>query len=386
MSGLYAGNVCGKWWGSAMRDDGFMGYRNTQGDPRHLADRKTAPFQREVGSAHRRTRPLKPARRRGGLWLALGLISAVALGVGAVFALDARPSSSAAAALSPTRGPRGAILGAPTPSATPHVVGTSGPIPPINLGCSVGSLQPYSSVVRAGASAHEIAITFDDGPSPDYTASMMTTLEQTHTLATFFVVGSNADKYPALIKRAAADGFGIGMHTYYHPYMTQLSPADRAWEIGETANAIHRALGPNYCLPYWRPPFGDWNGDVFSQMSAAGLTSITWDNDPADWSSPGVQTIVDRIVAAIHGGSIILCHDGYNFRSQTNQALPQIISKLKAMGYVFVTIPQLLGLPQPHAEPATSSSSTPTPSSSPSPTATAPASTSPTALRPSWIA
>lgn len=329
-------------------------------------------------------------------------MSAVVLGAGAVFALDAQPSPSAstliptatstAAGQSPTGGLRGAIFDAPTPSVTPHVSGTSGPIPPINLGCAPTSLQPYSSVVRAGASAHEIALTFDDGPSPDYTASMMATLEQTHTLATFFVVGSNADQYPALIKRAAADGFGIGMHTYYHPYMTQLSRADRAWEIGETANAIHRALGPNYCLPYWRPPFGDWNSDVFSQMSSAGLTTITWDTDPADWSSPGVQTIVDRIVAAIHGGSIILCHDGYNFRWQTDQALPQIISKLKGMGYVFVTIPQLLGLPQPHAVPDTSSTPTPTaaanPSPSPSstPSATVPANTTPTALRPTQAA
>ena len=345
--------------------------------------------------------PLRRKSRRGLQWAAISLTAALILlasGVFATLVLQAPTAVSkvskvptatfAEGQLSPTAGPVGAVLDLPTPSVTAHVIGTSGPIPPINLGCPAGSLHPYSYVVRNASAPHQIAITFDDGPSPDYTATMMTTLEQTHTLATFFVVGSNADKYPALIQRAAADGFGIGMHTYYHPVMSQLSPADRAWEIAETANAIHRALGSNYCLPYWRPPFGDYNSDVFSQMSNAGLTTITWDNDPADWSSPGVQTIVDRIVAAVHDGTIILCHDGYDFRWQTAQALPQIISKLKAMGYTFVTIPQLLGLPQPHAEPDAASTPTPSPTQSPtpSPSPTDPATDTPTALRPTWIA
>jgi peptidoglycan/xylan/chitin deacetylase (PgdA/CDA1 family) len=196
--------------------------------------------------------------------------------------------------------------------------------------------------VRNGASSNGIALTFDDGPSPDYTANMLTTLEQTHTPATFFVVGARAQQYPALVQREAADG-AIGMHTWDHPFMTKLDPAARAWEIASTADAIHHALGANYCLPFWRPPFGDYNDAVFSQMFAAGLTTITWDNDPQDWSSPGVQTIVNRVLAAAHPGGIVLLHDGYNFRQQTAQALPLIIQGLHQRGLVPMTIPQLLG-------------------------------------------
>jgi peptidoglycan/xylan/chitin deacetylase (PgdA/CDA1 family) len=399
--------------GGGAVDDDQIGLARGAGRQDYLGGRKTEPLQRNGRPTvpHAPQRGPRSAARRRPLWLVLGLVAAVILGATSAFALGAMPlpfgasvapratataTFSEAGETTATPGPAGAVLDAPTASVTASVTATSGPtgpIPTINLGCPAGSLQPYSYVVRGGNSAHEIALTFDDGPSPDYTANMMSTLEQTHTLATFFVVGSNVDQYPDLVRRAAADGFGIGMHTYYHPYMTQLSTWDRAWQISETANAIHRALGPNYCLPYWRPPFGDWNSDVFSQMFAAGLTTITWDTDPADWSAPGVQTIIDRIVAGVHGGAIILCHDGYNFRWQTAQALPQIISKLKAMGYTFVTIPQLLGLPQPHAEPGSATTPTPSPATSsptptptPSPTPGGSPTGTPTALDPARVA
>jgi peptidoglycan/xylan/chitin deacetylase (PgdA/CDA1 family) len=198
-------------------------------------------------------------------------------------------------------------------------------------------------VVRSGqTSKNAVALTFDDGPSPDWTASILTTLEQTHTPATFFVVGASARSYPDLVRREATDGV-IAMHTWDHPYMTKLTPAARAWELASTANAIHNALGANYCLPYWRPPFGDYNGAVVAQTTAMGLTTVTWNVDPQDWSSPGVPTIVDRVLSAAKPGSIILLHDGYFHRQQTSEALPLIIQGLHDRGLKPVTLPQLLG-------------------------------------------
>jgi chitooligosaccharide deacetylase len=199
-------------------------------------------------------------------------------------------------------------------------------------------------VIRSGSAAtNAVALTFDDGPSPDWTASILTTLEQTHTPATFFVVGASARSYPDLVRRELADGDVIAMHTWDHPYMTKLSAAARAWELASTANAIHNALGPNYCLPYWRPPFGDYNGAVVAQTTAMGLTTVTWSVDPQDWSEPGVQTIVDRVLSAAKPGSIILLHDGYFHRQQTSEALPLILQGLHDRGLTPVTLPHLLG-------------------------------------------
>jgi peptidoglycan-N-acetylglucosamine deacetylase len=319
----------------------------------------------------------RPRRGWSRRWLIGGIAGALALVVVATSTLLALADPSL---LSFAFGPSSAsVLSsstatlAPTPTATPAATATATAIPTatqnplvtggINLGCGSAPLHPASWVVRGGTAAyHEVAITFDDGPSMDYTASILSTLEQTHTPATFFVVGSNVAARPYLVQREAGDGFTIGIHTYDHPFMTKLTPVQRAWELSATADAIHKALGASYCLPYWRPPFGDYNSDVFNQTQVMGLTSVTWNVDPQDWSSPGVSVIVQRVLSAAQPGSIILLHDGYMFRQETAEALPQIIQGLRARGLVPVTLAQLLsGAPPP---------ATPTPTIVP-PTATA---------------
>lgn len=254
---------------------------------------------------------------------------------------------------------------APTVTATPtqeNPLVTGG----INLGCGSGTLHPAPYVIRSGPTAfHEVAITFDDGPSADWTANILSTLEQTHTPATFFVVGVGAQNRPGLIAREAADGFAIGIHTYDHPFMTKLTPTQRAWELSATADAIHAVLGPHYCLPYWRPPFDDYNSDILAQTRAMGLTTVTWNVDPQDWATPSVSAIVQRVLSAAAPGSIILLHDGYANRGETAQALPQIIQGLRARGLVPVTLPQLLSGappagPSPTPQPTAMATATPT--------------------------
>jgi peptidoglycan-N-acetylglucosamine deacetylase len=213
---------------------------------------------------------------------------------------------------------------------------------PLHLGCGP-NVRPASSVIWTGpAGSREVALTFDDGPSPDYTATILTTLERTHTPATFFLVGSNVQQYPSLVQREAGDGFTLGIHTWDHPDMTKLSRQQREWELAATAQAIHDVLGADYCLPFWRPPFGAYDDAVLTQARSLGLSTVTWDDDPQDWSDPGVNTIVNRVLSAVHPGAIILLHDGYRSRWQTAQALPLIIKGLKRRGYVLVTLPTLL--------------------------------------------
>ena len=227
---------------------------------------------------------------------------------------------------------------APTATTTPRPTPTT---LPLHLGCGP-NVRPAPSVIWTGPAQHDVALTFDDGPSPDYTAPILTTLERPHTLATFFVVGTNVHLYPALVRREAGDGFALGIHTWDHPDMIKLSPQQREWELAATAQAIHDVLGAEYCLPFWRPPFGAYDDAVVTQARSLGLSTVTWDDDPQDWSDPGVNTIVNRVLSAVHPGAIILLHDGYRFRSQTAQALPLIIKGLKRRGYVPVTLPTLL--------------------------------------------
>lgn len=232
----------------------------------------------------------------------------------------------------------------PTATKTAKAMATQRPLPPaipMSLGCSP-NVSPPSYVIRSGPARRYVALTFDDGPSPDYTASILTTLERTHTPATFFVVGSNVQQYPALVRREAKDGFTVGIHTWDHPSMITLDAQQRQWELAATAQAIHNALGASYCLRYWRPPFGDYNDAVVTQARSLGLSTVTWDVDPQDWSAPGVKTIVNRVLSAVHPGAIILLHDGYHSRWQTAQALPLIIKGLKRLGYTPLTLSQLL--------------------------------------------
>ncbi|HEY7985115.1 MAG TPA: polysaccharide deacetylase family protein [Ktedonobacterales bacterium] len=286
------------------------------------------------------------------------------------------PTSTATATATATSVP------SPTPSATP-VPGAARPIwtGPIDLGCGGAPLNPPPWVIRSGpATAPLVALTFDDGPSPDQTANILTTLEQYHAPATFFVVGASARDRPGLIRREAADGFTIAIHTWDHPYMTGLAPASRAWELAATAQAIHNDLGANYCLPYWRPPFGDYNSDILAQTQGMGLATVTWSVDPADYNAPGVQTIVDRVLASARPGSIILLHDGYFFRWQTAQALPAIITGLRAKGFILATLPQVLAGQAPATPvPTATSTATATATTLPSPTDTPTATAIPTA-------
>jgi peptidoglycan-N-acetylglucosamine deacetylase len=313
-------------------------------------------------------RPRRPRR-----WLMAGIAGALALTVVATSTLLAladpsllsfafgpsasvRPTNTAMATATATLPPTATSTATPAPTLDPRVTGG------ISLGCSAAQVHPTSYAITSGPTTYrEVALTFDDGPSSDYTANMLTTLEQTHTPATFFVVGSNVDTHQALVRREAADGFTIAIHTYYHPFMTKLTPTQRAWELSETAAAIHRALGSNYCVPYWRPPFRDYNAAVLEQTQYMKLATVTWSVDPADYSSPGVSVIVGRVLSAAQPGSIILLHDGYWYRSQTAAALPQIIQGLHAHGLIPVTLPQLLsGAPPPSAPTATPTSALPT--------------------------
>lgn len=217
------------------------------------------------------------------------------------------------------------------------------------FGCLDGPPQPQVNPVYSGQYSgapgtppREVALTFDDGPTPSTTPPILSVLESTRTPATFFDVGRYVHAWPYLAQREWDDGFVVGVHTWDHPVMTTLSPDRMRREIADTVGALHSAIGDGACIWLWRPPYGAYNRTVLQQARAQGLTTIMWNVDPRDWSRPGASVIVQQVLAQVRPGAIILMHDGPAAREQTAQALPIIIDALRARGLTPVSIPQLL--------------------------------------------
>ena len=217
---------------------------------------------------------------------------------------------------------------------------------------------PGSEIVVRGAISHElasarffpdrrpprleraVALTFDDGPSPQYTPRIVATLRRLHVHATFFAIGYLADEYPDLIRRELRAGMTVGNHSYNHP---EVPPFDRlparlrADEIALGAQSLRRA-GAEPKL--FRPPGGSFSPAVVRTADRLGERIVLWSVDPGDWH-PGVAAgqIARRVLAAVRPGSIVILHDGGGDRSATLAALPAIVKGIRRRGLRLVPIP-----------------------------------------------
>lgn len=238
----------------------------------------------------------------------------------------------------PIAGKTAAPTATPTPSPTPSP--TRPPPPPF-----IPMPQVYLTA-HGNQQLPEIALTFDDGPSPGYTNTILAILERYHIHATFFELGVWVQRYPDLARAVFADGDVIGDHTWGHPDLTKLGNDQINQQLANTRDIIQQATGVRTAL--FRPPYGAYTRRVLDLAAALQFSTIVWSVDPRDWSRPGTDAIISRVVNATQNGSIILLHDGGGDRSQTVAALPTIIEQLQQRGFTFVTIPQLLiHLPPP---------------------------------------
>jgi peptidoglycan/xylan/chitin deacetylase (PgdA/CDA1 family) len=208
----------------------------------------------------------------------------------------------------------------------------------------VGCAPSGAAFVSHGpANRREVALTFDDGPWYD-TPQFLSVLEREHVVATFFEIGEQISTYGqggAIERRMLADGDMIGDHTWSHANVSGAG-SFAAGQISQTAAAIHKATGGfTPCL--FRAPGGAVSPALITLARSMGFTTIQWDVDPRDWARPGTGAIYGNVVANAHSGSIVLQHDGGGDRSETLAALPQEIHTLRAEGYGFVTVTQMLG-------------------------------------------
>lgn len=206
---------------------------------------------------------------------------------------------------------------------------------------SRGCVARGASYVSRGPTARRVvALTFDDGPWYD-TPQLLRILEHERVRATFFQIGRQITRYGGVDARMLADGDAIGDHTWDHRDIAYGGTTAR-WEISSTAAAIRRATGYRVCL--FRAPYGAVSRTLIAEARGVGMLTIQWDVDPRDWARPGTESIYRNVIENARPGAIILQHDGGGNRSETLAAVPREIAWLRARGYGFVTVPQLLGL------------------------------------------
>jgi peptidoglycan/xylan/chitin deacetylase (PgdA/CDA1 family) len=205
---------------------------------------------------------------------------------------------------------------------------------------AVGKVLSYSAfVARGGGEKREVALTFDDGPGP-YTANVLIALNRLHVKATFFVIGQQERRFHAALIAEDRRGHVIGDHTQTHPHLGSLAGVDQYRELLLPAEQL-MTYGLSRPLLF-RPPYGSYDEATFTQLKRLGMLMVLWTVDSQDYRRPGVQQIVDRVVGGARPGAIMLLHDGGGDRSQTVDAIPRIVGRLRAKHYHLVTLPRLL--------------------------------------------
>ena len=178
-----------------------------------------------------------------------------------------------------------------------------------------------------------VAITYDDGPNPDSTNRILDTLKFYNARATFFVLGSLAEKHPSVLLKMKEIGCQIGNHTYDHPKLTGLSAQNISAQINKASDIVANITGIRPTAV--RPPYGSYNSTV---SASAGAPLIIWSIDPRDWESRNAEAVISEVVPKVQDGDIVLMHDIYE---STATASESIIPALLEKGFQLVTIDEL---------------------------------------------
>lgn len=210
--------------------------------------------------------------------------------------------------------------------------------------CSVPSSQLFGpALVRGPKEGRGVALTFDDGPTSPFTEQILGILRERSIIATFFVCGRNAERFPEVIRQIHAEGHTIGNHTYSHPYLYFQGRRKIAEEIDRTQDLIEKLTGHRPAL--FRPPYGArWFG-LYPVLRERGLQVVQWSDTGYDWQNKA-DAIVTATLRRLRPGSVILLHDGVRVpgpgtpadRFQTVLALPAILDGAVGAGFTFVSV------------------------------------------------
>ncbi len=192
-------------------------------------------------------------------------------------------------------------------------------------------------IYRVQTEEKKIAISFDCAWGVDYTDKLLETMEKEGVRCTFFTVEFWAKAHPDYLKKISDMGHEVGTHSATHPYMSKLDKSAIIKELTTSCEAIESVTGKK--VEVFRPPYGDYSDRLLDTASELGLYTIQWDVDSLDWKNLSAGEIKSRVLSKVQNGSIVLFH---NQGLHTWEALPGIISELKAKGYKFVPIGELI--------------------------------------------
>jgi peptidoglycan/xylan/chitin deacetylase (PgdA/CDA1 family) len=193
--------------------------------------------------------------------------------------------------------------------------------------------------------SRQLALTYDDGPNDPHTLRLLEVLAKHNVHATFFLIGRYVRERPDIAREIAKAGHIVGNHTFTHPLLTFKSEKEIKQQLAACRAALQDSFGGHSNL--FRPPFGGRRPAVLRIARELNLQPIMWNVTGYDWTAPPAATIERKVANQIHGGDVILLHDGGHEqlgadRSQTVIATDHLISRYKSEGYEFVTIPQML--------------------------------------------
>jgi peptidoglycan-N-acetylglucosamine deacetylase len=213
-----------------------------------------------------------------------------------------------------------------------------------SMNLSYQGIRPlsHSPLYKVNVKEKWMAFTFDDGPHPVYTRNVLNVLDKYGGKGTFFVTGQRAQNYSSVIKEISEQGHEIGNHTFSHPSMRKITSLQLEQEIQKADEVIHSLTGETPVL--FRPPGGIQNETVIHAAEKKKHIVVIWskNQDPKDWSNPGIEAIVKQVTQHAQPGQIILLHDSGLNRTQTIKALESILSILSKQGYKFVTVSELI--------------------------------------------
>ncbi|TMQ99213.1 hypothetical protein ETD83_18340 [Actinomadura soli] len=169
-----------------------------------------------------------------------------------------------------------------------------------------------------------VGLTFDDGPTPEYTSRLLSALRENGVRATLFNIGEKAEKNRELVVAEKEAGMWIANHSWSHPQLTKLPEEEIHSELERTKDLLEELTGTAPTL--FRPPYGNTDATVKAVAEGLGMTEIIWDVDTRDWSGKSAEEIVEEAVT-VQSGEVILMHDGY---AATIEAIPAIVENLRS--------------------------------------------------------
>jgi len=207
---------------------------------------------------------------------------------------------------------------------------------------------------QIGAAKNKIVLSFDDGPDRQWTPRILDVLKAKRVPGIFFVIGEQANQSPDLLKREYNEGHEIGNHTFTHPKFDQIGRTEVQWQLNLTQRLIESTLGVKSLL--FRPPYGIDHQPEYAEEVAQlpypqelGYIIVGQKIDPDDWRMTDdkrqrpAREIAADVLRQAKNGNIVLLHDGGGEREETVAALPLIIDELRAQGYEFVSVADLVG-------------------------------------------